>query len=114
MALARPRRQQEQDPGTLVARERVALVRIEAEEHPRCRRNGVARRPNAGAPSSTVIQAFSFTWWSPSLCPGVRTITTARASLPEWTTIGSRVPDGASISIRFQLCTEAKDRLIRP
>ena len=65
-------------------------------------------------PSSTVIQAFSFTWWSPSFCPGVRTITTARASLPEWTTIGSRVPDGASISIRFQLCTGAKDRLIRP
>jgi hypothetical protein len=34
--------------------------------------------------------------------------------LPEWITIGSRVPDGASTSIRFQLCTGAKDRLIRP
>jgi hypothetical protein len=33
--------------------------------------------------------------------------------LPEWTTNGSLVPAGASISIRFQLCTGAKDKLIR-
>ena len=35
VALARPRREQEQDPRTLVARERVPLVGIEAKEHAR-------------------------------------------------------------------------------
>ncbi len=69
-------------------------------------------------PSTTVTQAFSFTWCSPSACPGLRTISTARASLPDWMTIGSRVPSGASISIRSQCCTRAilppPSRLNRP
>ena len=48
------------------------------------------------SPSSTVIHAFSFTWCSPSDWPGLSTIRTARAPSSEWSTIGSRVPSGAS------------------
>ena len=71
------------------------------------------------APSTTDTSAPSFTWWSPSACPGSRTISTARAPGSERKTTGDALPRGVEISLRFQLCTarilfKALVRLERP
>src|SRR5438552_7063079 len=59
------------------------------------------------APSTTVTNSFSFTWWTPSSSPGSSVTRTARASSLECRTTGERFPAGVSMPRRFHLRTAA-------
>ena len=63
MALAGPGREQEQDPRTLVARERVAFVRIEAKEHAGRRLHRLACGGEAGPMHSAGLVIVSDVAW---------------------------------------------------
>ena len=107
VALAGPRREEQQDPRAALARERVPLVRLEAEERRRRRRLTASPPQVDVAPCRrrTVTHAFSFTWCSPSSWPGCSTISTARRAVVRVQDDGSRVPFGASSVSRSQRCT---------
>jgi hypothetical protein len=70
VALARPRREDQQNPGATLTRDAVSLARFEREQRRRPSLDDDADRLDAGCSLDNHQPARSRTWWSPSSWPG--------------------------------------------
>jgi hypothetical protein len=95
VAFGPPRGEDHDNTSATLTCDAVALARLEREQRSWPRVNDVAARLDPRRPSTTISQARSRTWWSPSSLRAPRRTMIARAPSTVSRTAASRVPSGA-------------------